>query len=126
MPLTFEFDYICKSLKLAMEIYKAKKENYSVQLNTINKKYNSVSFLRLISIVLFLVSIYYYLKSSAIIYVALSVFLFIAFIVLMRIHSKLLFKKQVNQALFSINEDEITYLERKKIFENRRYCNQYR
>ena len=102
-----------------MEIYKAKKENYSVQLNTINKKYNSVSFLRLISIVLFLVSIYYYLKSSAIIYVALSVFLFIAFIVLMRIHSKLLFKKQVNQALFSINEDEITYLERKKIpFEN--------
>lgn len=102
-----------------MEIYKSKKIRFSTTLSAINKKYNSVSFLRLISIVLFLVSIYYYLKTSAIIYVALSVFLFAAFIVLMRFHSKLLFKKQVNQALFSINDDEITYLERKKIpFEN--------
>ena len=37
----------------------------------------------------------------------------------MRIHSKLQFKKQVTQALFAINKDEITYLEREKIpFEN--------
>ena len=102
-----------------MEIYKAKKESYLAQLNIINKKYNSISFLRLISIVLFFVAIYYYLKTSAIVYVLAAVLLFITFIVLMRIHSKLLFKKQVNQALHSINEDEIVYLERKKIpFEN--------
>lgn len=102
-----------------MEIYKSKKIGFSTALTAINKKYNSVSFLRLISIVLFLVFIYYYLKTSAVIYIALSIFLFGAFIVLMRIHSKLLFKKQVNQALFNINEDEIAYLERKKIpFEN--------
>ena len=102
-----------------MEIYKSKKIRFSTALTAINKKYNSVSFLRLISIVLFLVFIYYYLKTSAVIYIALSIFLFGAFIVLMRIHSKLLFKKQVNQALFNINEDEIAYLERKKIpFEN--------
>ena len=37
----------------------------------------------------------------------------------MRIHSKLLFKKQVSQALHTINDYEIVYLERKKIpFEN--------
>lgn len=102
-----------------MEIYKSKKIGFSTALTAINKKYNSVSFLRLISIVLFLVFIYYYLKTSAVIYIALSIFLFGAFIVLMRIHSKLVFKKQVNQALFNINEDEIAYLERKKIpFEN--------
>ncbi len=102
-----------------MEIYKTKKENYLNELSKINKKYNSVSFLRLISIVLFFVSIYYYLKTSSILYTALAVFLFGAFVVLMRIHSKLLFKKQVNQALLSINEDEIVYLERNKIpFEN--------
>ena len=102
-----------------MEIYKAKKESYLAQLNIINKKYNSISFLRLISIVLFFVAIYYYLKTNAIVYVLAAVLLFITFIVLMRIHSKLLFKKQVNQALHSINEDEIVYLERKKIpFEN--------
>ena len=102
-----------------MEIYKTKKENYLNELSKINKKYNSVSFLRLISIVLFFVSIYYYLRTSSILYTALAVFLFGAFVVLMRIHSKLLFKKQVNQALLSINEDEIVYLERNKIpFEN--------
>ena len=109
-----------------MEIYKTKKENYLVQLNTINKKYNSISFLRLISIVLFLVSIYYYLKTSEIIYIILTVFLFGAFVVLMRIHSKLLFKKQVNQALFDINDNEITYLERKKNpFENGQEFNDF-
>ena len=102
-----------------MEIYKAKKEGYLVQLNSINKKYNSISFLRLISIVLFFLSIYYYLKTSAIFYVWAAVLLFITFIVLMRIHSKLLFKKRVSQALHSINEDEIIYLKRNKMpFDN--------
>ncbi|MCK8142380.1 DNA mismatch repair protein [Flavobacterium sp. I-SCBP12n] len=102
-----------------MDIYKIKKEEYSVQLNTINKKYNTISFFRLIAIVLFLVSIYYYLKTSATIYVASAILFFVSFIVLMRIHSKLQFKKQVTQALFAINKDEITYLEREKIpFEN--------
>ena len=102
-----------------MEIYKAKKESYLAQLNSINKKYNSISFLRLISIVLFFVVIYYYLKTSAILYVLAAILLFITFIVLMRVHSKLLFKKQVSQALHTINEDEIVYLDRKKIpFEN--------
>ena len=102
-----------------MEIYKAKKESYLAQLNSINKKYNSISFLRLISIVLFFVAIYYYLKTSANLYVLAAILLFITFIVLMRIHSKLLFKKQVSQALHTINDYEIVYLERKKIpFEN--------
>jgi DNA mismatch repair ATPase MutS len=102
-----------------MEIYKTKKDAYSVQLNTIIKKYNSVSFLRLISIVLFFVSIYYYLKISSILFSALSVLLFVSFLILMRVHSKLLFKKQVSQALVHINDNEILYLERKKIpFEN--------
>ena len=102
-----------------MEIYKAKKESYLAQLNSINKKYNSISFFRLISIVLFFVAIYYYLKTSATIYVLAAILLFITFIVLMRIHSKLLFKKQVSQALHTINDDEIVYLERKKNpFEN--------
>ena len=98
-----------------MEIYKTKKGTYSVQLNTIIKKYNSVSILRLISIVLFFVTIYYYLKTSSILFSASSVLLFVTFLILMRIHSNLLFKKQVSQALLQINDDEISYLERKTI-----------
>jgi len=109
-----------------MEIYKTKKGTYSVQLNTIIKKYNSVSFLRLISIVLFFVAIYYYLTTSSILFSALSVLLFVTFLILMRIHSKLLFKKQVSQALLQINDDEISYLERKTIpFENGQEFNDF-
>jgi DNA mismatch repair ATPase MutS len=44
----------------------------------------------------------------------------------MRIHSKLLFKKQVSQALLQINDDEISYLERKTIpFENGQEFNDF-
>ncbi|MFV8360882.1 MutS-related protein [Flavobacterium sp. LS1P3] len=109
-----------------MEIYKAKKIRFSTALTTINKKYNSISILRLFTIVLFLVSIYYYIKNSQIIFVVAAIFLFGLFVFLMRIHTKLLFEKQVNQALFDINENEISYLERNKIpFENGQEFNDF-
>ena len=109
-----------------MEIYKAKKIRFSTALTTINKKYNSISILRLFTIVLFLVSIYYYIKNSQIIFVVAAIFLFGLFVFLMRIHTKLLFEKQVNKALFDINENEISYLERNKIpFENGQEFNDF-
>ena len=109
-----------------MEIYKVKKIRFSTALTAINKKYNSISVLRLLTIVLFFISSYYYLKTSDIIFVVASIVLFGAFVILMRIHSKLVFKKQVNQALFDINENEISYLERNKIpFENGQEFNDF-
>lgn len=109
-----------------MEIYKAKKIRFSTALTAINKKYNSISILRFLTIVLFLVSIYYYIKTSEVILIAAAIFLFGLFVVLMRIHSKLVFEKQVNQALFDINENEISYLERNKIpFENGQEFNDF-
>ncbi|TDD73864.1 MutS-related protein [Flavobacterium caseinilyticum] len=102
-----------------MEVYKQKKEGFTTALIKINKKYNTISILRMLAIVLFLVSIYYYIKTSDIFFVVLAVFLFAVFVTLMRIHSKLLFQKQVNQALVDINENEESYLQRNKIpFEN--------
>nr|WP_315233308.1 DNA mismatch repair protein [uncultured Flavobacterium sp.] len=109
-----------------MEIYKVKKEAFSTVLNGINKKYNSISILRLLAIVFFLVSMYYYIKNSEIIFIVLSVFLFGLFVFLMRIHTKLLFRKQVNKALLEINQNEISYLERNKIpFENGQEFNDF-
>lgn len=109
-----------------MEIYKAKKIRFSTALTAINKKYNSISILRLLTIVFFLVSIYYYIKNSEIIFIVAAIFLFGLFVILMRIHSKLVFEKQVNQALFDINENEISYLERNKIpFENGQEFNDF-
>lgn len=109
-----------------MEIYKVKKEGFSTVLSEINKKYNSISILRLLAIVFFLLSMYYYIKTSEIIFIVSSVVLFGLFVFLMRIHTKLLFRKQVNKALLDINENEISYLERNKIpFENGQEFNDF-
>lgn len=109
-----------------MEIYKAKKIRFSTALTAINKKYNSISVLRLLTIVLFLISSYYYIKTSDIMFVVASIVLFGAFVILMRIHSKLVFEKQVHQALFDINKNENEYLERNKIpFENGQEFNDF-
>ena len=102
-----------------MGVYEINRYLYSDQLNTINKKYNSISILRLAAIVFFLGCMYYYIKNREAIFIALSVLFFGIFIVLMRFHSKLVFQKQIKQALIEINENEISYLKREKIpFEN--------
>ena len=102
-----------------MGVYEINRDLYSDQLNTINKKYNSISILRLAAIVFFLGCMYYYIKNGETIFIALAVLFFGIFIVLMRFHSKLVFQKQIKQALIEINENEISYLKREKIpFEN--------
>lgn len=102
-----------------MGVYEINRDLYSVQLNTINKKYNSISILRLGAIVLFLGCMYYYIKNGEAVFIVLSVLFFGIFIVLMRFHSKLVFQKQIKQALIEINENEIAYLKREKNpFEN--------
>lgn len=102
-----------------MGVYEINRDLYSVQLNTINKKYNSISILRLGAIVFFLGCMYYYIKNGEAIFIVLSVLFFGIFIVLMRFHSKLVFQKQIKQALIEINENEIAYLKREKNpFEN--------
>jgi hypothetical protein len=102
-----------------MDQYSAKSKSYSQELGKINKKYNTISLLRLLCIVLFLGSLYYYIQDSGIVFMISAALFFIGFIVLMRIHSKLLFERKINTALREINENETSYLEKKTIpFEN--------
>ncbi|MBC5838121.1 MutS-related protein [Flavobacterium muglaense] len=102
-----------------MEIYKSKVSTASADLSAINAKYNTISFLRLVSIAIGLGSLYFYIKNSDTIYIGLAVVFFAAFIVFMRLHSKLLFKRRIKEALIKINQDEISYLEDAKLpFEN--------
>lgn len=109
-----------------MDSYSTKSKSYSQELRKINKKYNTISLLRLLSIILFLGSLYYYIQKSEIIFIISAVFFFAAFIILMRIHSKLLFEKKINSALVGINENEISYLEKKAIpFENGQEFNDF-
>ncbi|PKB18541.1 DNA mismatch repair protein [Flavobacterium sp. 5] len=102
-----------------MKIYNSNSQNYSQELKAINTKYNTISFFRLVSILLFLTSLFYYIKTSESVFVISAVILFAGFVILMRIHSKLSFQKKIKAALVAINENESTYLERKSIpFQN--------
>ena len=109
-----------------MEIYKAKSKDFSEELSKITKKYNSISVLRLVCIVFFVGSLYYYFQKEGMIFIALAVAFFAVFIFLMRIHSNLLFKRKLNTALLEVNKNELSYLERKSIpFENGQEFNDF-
>lgn len=102
-----------------MDIYKHKADFFTVELNKINTKYNTISLFRLLSIFLFLTSIYFYFQKSEIFWLFLAALFFASFLILMRIHSRLSFQRLLKKALLNINEDEISFLKREKIpFEN--------
>ncbi|WP_366182613.1 DNA mismatch repair protein [Flavobacterium ovatum] len=102
-----------------MEIYHSKKASLENDLKALNKKYSSISILRLLAIVVFGTSIYYYIQNSETLFAIAAVVFFIGFIVLMRFHSKLQFERKIQEALLEININEIDFLENKKLtFEN--------
>lgn len=102
-----------------METYNNKVEHYTSLFHKINKRYNSISILRLLTVFLCLFMLFYYIKTSEILYVVFAFLSFVGFIFLMRLHSKLSFQKELTSAILKINKNEITYLKREKIpFEN--------
>ncbi|MBF4494270.1 DNA mismatch repair protein [Flavobacterium sp. JLP] len=102
-----------------MDSYQNKVEHYSELFNTINKRYNSISILRLLSVFICLFMLFYYIKTNDMLYAAFAFLSFVGFIFLMRIHSKLSFQKEITAATLKINKNEIAYLNREKIpFEN--------
>ncbi|MBF4464952.1 DNA mismatch repair protein [Flavobacterium sp. LC2016-12] len=102
-----------------MNSYQNKVTHYSELFSKINKRYNSISLLRLLSVFLCLFMMFYYIKTNETFYVVFAFLSFVVFIFLMRIHSGLSFQKQLTTALLKINQNEISYLKREKIpFEN--------
>ncbi|MEZ7514461.1 MutS-related protein [Flavobacterium frigidarium] len=94
-----------------MNIYQSNKEQFSKDLLSINKKYTTISFLRLLSIVIFIGALYFHLQKTETVYIALEVLSFATFILLMRYHAKLSTKRKLTEALIEINENEDQYLE---------------
>ncbi|GIZ08266.1 DNA mismatch repair protein [Flavobacterium sp. UMI-01] len=98
-----------------MKIYHSKKEAVSNELKALNKRYNSVSMFRLVFILLVVLSIYKYIQNNELVFAGSAFAFFIGFVILMRMHSKLLFEKKIKEALFQINSDEIDFLEKNKL-----------
>ncbi|MRX41638.1 DNA mismatch repair protein [Flavobacterium sp. LC2016-23] len=102
-----------------MDFYQNKLTQYSELLKKINKRYNSISILRLLSVFLCLLLLFYYIKTNEMHYVTFAFLSFVGFIFLMKMHSRLSFQKQLTTAILKINENEIAFLKREKLpFEN--------
>jgi len=102
-----------------MNYYQNKIKHYSELFSKINKRYNSISILRLLTVFLCLFMLFYYIKTNENLYLIFAFLSFVGFIFLMRIHSRLSFQKQLTTALLKINENEISFLKREKLpFEN--------
>ena len=102
-----------------MEAYQSRSLKYSQELTQTKTQYNTISLLRLASILLFLILGYYYIKESKMVLLAFSISFLIAFFLLMRWHTKLQFQIKMGEALRSINTNEIAYLENNQLpFEN--------
>lgn len=102
-----------------MESYTSRKIQFTSEFENLKKRYNTISFFRLISIALLLISLFYFIKTKEIYFEIFAIILVIAFIVFVRIHSKLSYKIKYLEALISINVNEIDFLSKTKIpFEN--------
>ncbi|WP_343706860.1 DNA mismatch repair protein [Flavobacterium sp.] len=102
-----------------MKAYPDNVAKYLELYNKTNKKYNSISLLRLLSIAFFLFFMFYYIKTDQILYVILAVLSFAGFIFFMRIHSRVSFQRLLAETLLKINKNEFSFLKREKTpFEN--------
>ncbi|WP_306354105.1 MutS-related protein [Flavobacterium sp. '19STA2R22 D10 B1'] len=109
-----------------MQPYHDRVQLYTSELEQINKKYNTISLLRLCSVLGSLVGIFYAIKTGENIFIGIAIILAALFIVLMRMHTKLSWQKKLKQALIKVNKDEISYLSGKSIpFDNGAECNDF-
>lgn len=98
-----------------MDYYQDRVSHYTESLYKTNKKFNSVSILRLLSIFSCLFLAYYYIKTNEDLYLIGAFVFFVGFIFLMRFHSRLSFQKQLLTALVKLNVNEISFLKREKL-----------
>ncbi len=95
-----------------MEIYYKLQSQHEFDLKLITKKYNLISVLRLICVLLFLIFGYFFFKLEHAVFIYLSLIAFLIFIVLIQFHNKISFQKEIKKALIAINKNEIDFLNR--------------
>ena len=92
------------------EHYQQLEKQYFNQAVALNKKIDSIAFLRLISIAALVFCVYHYYNSQAISFIILSLLFISAFLFLLNLHLKYKQKAQLTGLLKTINANEIAYL----------------
>ncbi|PID28729.1 MAG: DNA mismatch repair protein [Candidatus Cloacimonadota bacterium] len=94
-----------------MTYYKKAKEKHLENYNKLKKRYNTISVIRLLVVILFVFCIYNPFFTEHHIFEVCSVLLFFIFLVLIKIHNTISWEKLFNKNIISINSDEISYLD---------------
>lgn len=99
--------------------YQQLKDQYSKDLSKVNRRYSLLGTIRLLIALVFLASMYLYLKDNNSLFIYPAILSFLAFFYFIKIHQKTGIKRVFLKTLITINEDEITYLNKTAIpFEN--------
>ena len=96
-------------------IYIKLKEKHLKEYLLLNKKYNTIGVLRLISILSFIILAYQYFQTDNV-FLIIGGFVFLAlFIFLIGFHEQIKRKRDIQNTLIAINQDEISYLKGESI-----------
>jgi energy-coupling factor transporter ATP-binding protein EcfA2 len=103
MPIHYMKEYITREAK------------HTAALTAISKKYNFISYFRILASIAVIVLLYQSFSIGGWLIIGGFVLAFTAFIILMKLHQRLSWQQQLGKTLIEINRDEIRYLERKGI-----------
>lgn len=93
-----------------IEVYIKASKKHLKNYRKESRKYNYFSIFRLILILLFLVSLIFYIKNQQLWVMAFSFACFFSFLVLVKHHFKIARKKNIHKVIMTINNEEIDFL----------------
>ena len=98
-----------------MQVYTAKQLFFTAAASRLSKKYNTISIIRVVLVILCSAAIYYYVQTAQLFYGMAAIICLIMFAYFMRLHAALSMQRKLNQALLEININEAEYANRTSI-----------
>lgn len=95
--------------------YVAKQEKHEQDVQQLKSTSLKVSILRMFAVVGFGASLYFYSQTNNDLFLIITAACVIGFFGLIKMHTKLSFKRKISDALVNINKDEIDYIQNNKL-----------
>jgi DNA mismatch repair ATPase MutS len=108
-------DLLLPKKAACMEEYIRLEEKYSNNVSDLKRRYNSISILRLIIVIIFCICLYSFITTSDPVKILYLFLIVIFFLIVIKIHVNIAGKLKISEALLSINRDEITFLKHEGI-----------
>lgn len=93
-----------------MKHYSDLAERHTGNFKMLDRKYTMISIIRLVVVVLFLISLYYYVSTRSVTYLVSIFTLIVLFIILIKVHVRLAWDSALEKNLSDINENEMEFI----------------